>query len=78
MNPEDVKQLLSSALPDCDFQVENEGSHYNIVAIGDHFASMRVVQRQQAIYKVLNSHIADGSIHAVNMKIFSRAEWQSR
>ena len=54
MNPEDVKALLENALADCQFQVESEGSHFNIVAIGEIFEGKRPVQRQQAIYAVLN------------------------
>ena len=46
MNPEDVKILLEGSLSDCQIQVESEGSHYNIVAIGDLFDGKRAVQRQ--------------------------------
>ena len=78
MSPEEVTALLQSELADCDIRVEVEGSHYNIVAIGDLFEGMRSVLRQQTIYKVLNPHIASGAMHAVNMKIFTVAEWQQR
>ena len=78
MNPDDIKALLETALTDCEFQVEGDGRHFNIVAIGELFEGKRPVARQQAIYKVLNAQIADGSIHAVNMKIFTPAEWQAR
>jgi acid stress-induced BolA-like protein IbaG/YrbA len=30
------------------------------------------------IYGILNSHIASGSIHAVNMKLYTRGEWAAR
>ena len=78
MNPEDVKVLLENALADCEFQVESEGSHFNIVAIGEIFEGKRPVQRQQTIYAALNEEISSGVIHAVNMKIFTPSEWQAR
>lgn len=78
MNPEDVQALLENALADCQFQVESDGSHFNIVAIGEVFEGKRPVQRQQAIYAVLNEKIASGAMHAVNMKIFTPAEWSAR
>lgn len=78
MNPEDVKALLENALAECQFQVESEGSHFNIVAIGEIFEGKRPVQRQQAVYAVLNEKISSGVIHAVNMKIFTPGEWQAR
>lgn len=78
MNPEDVKTLLENALTDCQIQVETEGSHFNIVAVGDIFEGKRAVQRQQIIYAALNEQISSGAIHAVNMKIFTQQEWQQR
>ena len=77
MNPEDVKVILETALPDCQFQVASEGSHINITAIGDVFEGKRPVQRQQLIYAALNAEISSGAMHAVNMKIFTPSEWQA-
>ena len=77
MNPEDVKALLESAIPDCQFEVVSEGGHYNITAIGEVFDGKRPVQRQQLIYAALNSEISSGAMHAVNMKIFTPSEWQA-
>ena len=78
MNPEDVQTLLENAMADCQFQVESDGSHFNILAVGEVFEGKRPVQRQQAIYAVLNEKIASGAMHAVNMKIFTPAEWSAR
>jgi acid stress-induced BolA-like protein IbaG/YrbA len=78
MTPDQVTSLLQTSLSDCDIQVEGEGSHYNIVIVGDCFAGKRAVQRQQLVYAVLNSAIASGEMHAVNMKLFTRDEWQQR
>jgi acid stress-induced BolA-like protein IbaG/YrbA len=41
-------------------------------------AGLSPVKRQQQIYAHLNPWIADGSIHAVSMKFFSRADWAAR
>ncbi len=78
MNPDDVKVLLENALPDCLFQVETDGGHFNIVAIGDLFEGKRPVQRQQQIYAALNEKISSGAIHAVNMKTLTHQEWNDR
>ena len=77
MNPEDVKALLESAIPNCQFEVSSEGGHFNITAIGEVFDGKRAVQRQQLIYAALNSEISSGAMHAVNMKIFTPSEWQA-
>ena len=78
MNPEDVKTLLENALSECQIQVESDGSHFNIVAIGEMFEGKRPVQRQQVIYGALNTQISSGVIHAVNMKTFTQTEWENR
>jgi len=78
MNPEDVKALLEAAISDCQFQVESQGSHFNIIAIGSIFDGKRPVQRQQAIYAALNEKISSGVIHAVNMKPFNPSEWDAQ
>ena len=76
MEPEQVKQILQAHLPDCDIDVATDGGHFNITVIGDVFEGLNAVKKQQMVYAALNPHIADGSIHAVNMKTFTRAEWQ--
>lgn len=73
-----VKVLLQNHMSDCDFHVDGEGSHYNIEAIGDVFADLRPVKKQQLVYAALTAHIADGSIHAVNIRTYTHAEWQAR
>ena len=76
MNADDVKSILKQQLTDCDIKVEVDGSHVNIIVIGDIFEGKRTVQRQQLVYAVLQEHIASGVIHAVNMKTYSVQEWQ--
>lgn len=76
MNADDVKSILNQQLTGCDIKVEVDGSHVNIIVIGDIFEGKRAVQRQQIVYAVLQEHIASGLIHAVNMKTYSNQEWQ--
>ena len=76
MNAQDVKDLLEKQLVDCEIRVEVDGSHVNIIAIGDIFEGKRTVQRQQLVYAALQEQIASGVIHAVNMKTFTSKEWQ--
>jgi acid stress-induced BolA-like protein IbaG/YrbA len=76
MNADDVKSILNQQLSGCDIKVEVDGSHVNIIVIGDIFEGKRAVQRQQIVYAVLQEHIASGVIHAVNMKTYSNQEWQ--
>jgi acid stress-induced BolA-like protein IbaG/YrbA len=77
MSPDEVKALLEVQLDDCQIKVETDGSHFNIVVVGDIFDGKRPVQRQQLVYGALKEKIASGAMHAVNMKTYTRQEWQS-
>jgi acid stress-induced BolA-like protein IbaG/YrbA len=77
MDLEEIQRILSDALAGCDVRVEGEGNHLTIVAIGEVFAGKRSVQRQQQVYAVLKEYIAEGVIHAVNMKLYTSEEWQA-
>ena len=72
------RSLLQNHLSDCEFHVQGEGSHYEITAIGDMFEGLRPVRKQQLVYGALSDCIADGSVHAVNIRTFTPAEWQAQ
>jgi acid stress-induced BolA-like protein IbaG/YrbA len=76
MNADEIKLILEQQLNGCDIKVDVDGSHVNIVVVGDIFQGVRPVQRQQLVYAALREHIASGAIHAVNMKTYSADEWQ--
>jgi acid stress-induced BolA-like protein IbaG/YrbA len=78
MDAATVKALLQNHMQDCEFHVQGEGSHYDIAAIGSVFEGLRPVKKQQLVYEALSDRIADGSIHAVNIRTFTPAEWQAR
>ena len=78
MDPDQIKSLLEETLNDCQITVEVEGSHVNLVVVGDVFIGKRPVQRQQLVYGALKEQIASGVVHAVNMKTYTTQEWQQQ
>ena len=78
MQSNEVKQLIESQLPGAEVAVEGEGCNFQLLVISDELAKLSPVKRQQQIYALLNEQIADGSIHAVTMKFFTREAWASR
>ncbi|AHG39546.1 BolA family protein [Pseudomonas syringae] len=78
MQAVEVKSFLEGKLPEIKVEVEGEGCNFQLNIISDELASLSPVKRQQQIYTHLNPWIADGSIHAVTMKFFSRAAWTER
>lgn len=79
MQPEEVKQILLGKLPDCEVEVNGDGRHFAIAVIGDVFAGLSPVKKQQLVYGALSEQFADGSIHAVDQLLtLTRAEAERR
>ncbi|KEY59952.1 transcriptional regulator BolA [Serratia sp. DD3] len=56
--------------------VTGDGSHFQVVAVSEQFATMSRVKKQQAIYAPLMEYIADNSIHALSIKTYTPEEWK--
>ena len=78
MQAQDVAELVRKELPDCEIQVQNEGNHYLVVAVGDRFEGMSPVKKQQLIYGALRPQLDDGTIHALTIRAFTPAQWAAR
>ncbi len=74
MEPSEIKQLLDAAFPECEISVEGGDGKYLITAIGSVFEGLNAVKRQQSVYAVINPQISSGAIHAVTMRLMTRAE----
>lgn len=72
---EQVIQELKSAFTDAEVNIQGDGSHFDVLIVSDDFEGLRPVKKQQMVYAVLNEHIASGAMHAVNMKLLTKAQW---
>ncbi|MBY5984961.1 BolA family transcriptional regulator [Halomonas sp. DP5Y7-2] len=77
MQPSDVKALLESRVDGCEFHIQGEGCNFQVIAVGECFAGLTPVKRQQVIYGALSEEIASGALHAVSIKTFTPSQWQS-
>lgn len=75
MSPEALQELLAERLSDCQVSVNGDGYKYEITVVGDVFDGLNVVKRQQHVYAALNDKITDGSVHAVTIKTYTKAQW---
>ena len=74
MNSNDISRMLNEALPGAQIVVHGEGGKFEVDIVSPVFEGLNRVKRQQAIYRILNEHIASGAIHAVSMILKSPAE----
>ncbi len=76
MSPEDVQQRIAAGLPECEITVTGDGSHFEVVAVGDVFAGLSPVRKQQLVYATVNDLITSGELHALTIKAYTPAEWE--
>ncbi len=68
MTEQELTELLSQAFPESQVAVSLNGGHVDVHVISSVFEGLRPVARQQKVYAPLASLIADGTLHAVNIK----------
>lgn len=75
MNPEDIEQRIRAGLPGCEVTVTGDGSHFEVTVVGEVFADLPAVKRQQRVYATVNDLITSGALHALTIKTCTPAEW---
>jgi len=75
MSPEDVQKMIEAGLPDCEVKVTGDGSHFEAVVIGEVFADLSLVKKQQKVYATLGDKITSGEVHALTIKTFTAEEY---
>ncbi|AKM45982.1 MULTISPECIES: BolA family iron metabolism protein IbaG [Edwardsiella] len=76
MNNDQIKDVLMKALALQEVHVTGDGSHFQVIVVGELFAGMSRVKQQQAVYAPLMEYIADNRIHALTIKAYTLDEWQ--
>ncbi|EJF7710231.1 BolA family iron metabolism protein IbaG [Providencia rettgeri] len=76
MDTNEIKQVLMEKLSLSEAIVTGDGSHFQVIAVGDMFDGMSRVKQQQAIYAPLMEYIADNRIHALSIKAYTPAQWE--
>ena len=77
MQPHEIKQLIEAGLPESAATVRGDGSHYEVVVVSDAFEGKSMLEEQRMIYALLTTQIASGAIHAINIRAYTRAEWET-
>ena len=78
MNSEEIKDKLNQSLVLDNCIVTGENGTFTVVAVGDIFADLSRVKKQQVIYQRLNDDILSNAIHALTIKALTPDEWQKQ
>ena len=76
METNQIEDLLRTELSLDEVIVKANGSHYEVIAVGECFTGLTPVKKQQLVYTPLKEVIADGTIHAISIRSFTPTQWQ--
>jgi acid stress-induced BolA-like protein IbaG/YrbA len=71
-----VKQIIEQTLDGTQVIPSGEGCSFQVTVIGELFAGLSPVKKQQLVYGCLTQQIADGTIHALGIKAYTPDQWQ--
>ncbi len=77
MQAAEVKQLIEQQLDGCEAITAGEGCDFQVSVVGEVFAGLSPVKKQQLVYGCLTEQISSGAIHAVTIKTYTPEQWQS-
>ncbi|WP_369602557.1 BolA/IbaG family iron-sulfur metabolism protein [Hahella sp. SMD15-11] len=70
MNQEELQAYLSEKLPDCQVRVSSpDGYHFEAEVVGERFAGLSRVRRQQVVMACVSDLLADNTVHALSLKV---------
>ena len=75
---EELETYLSGIDDVAYVQVIGDGYHYQLTIVSDVFLEKSKVARQQWVYAKLKEYITSGRLHALNMKTWTKAEWETQ
>ena len=78
MEPESVKKLIASGIPDAKIEViDTTGSkdHFSAVVISSSFEGLSLIDQHKEVYKAVGEHMTK-EIHALQLKTFSPKQWE--
>lgn len=78
MNSDDLITLLRPTFPNAHIEAVNQGNKFEVLIVDDSFVGKRLVQRQQAVYAIVNAHIQSGAMHALTIHALTPDEHQAR
>lgn len=76
MDNQQLEAILLQALDLKEVYATGDGTHFQLIVVGELFNGMKRLKREQAVYAPLMEYIADQRVHAVNIRALTPEEWQ--
>ena len=77
MRVEDIASLIKSGVPECEVEVDGDGTHFTATIVSEAFAGKSMVQQHQLVYRALGDRMG-GEIHALSIQTYTPEQWQKK
>jgi acid stress-induced BolA-like protein IbaG/YrbA len=77
MTAEELQAIIAAGLPCEHLHVEGDGRHWYATLVSAEFEGKRLIQRHQRVYATLGDKMKTDEVHALSMKTYTPAEWQT-
>ena len=77
MQVEDIAALIKAGVPNCEIEMDGDGTHFTAIIVSDEFAGKNMVQQHQLVYRALGDKMGT-DIHALSIQTFTPEEWQKK
>jgi len=77
MSEVDIKSLIEQGIPGSKVILEGDGCSANVVVVSDEFDGQSMLKQQKMVYATLGDLITNGTVHALSIKSYTYAQWES-
>lgn len=79
LDPEKVKERISTALPGAEVEVKDltgTGDHFEARVVSQEFDGKSMIEQHKLVYAPLQDWLKSGELHALALRTFSPAQWE--
>jgi len=73
----DIQALIEAGIPGASVTVNGEGCSASVQVISEAFDGLSLLKQQKLVYASLGDNITNGRIHALTIKSYTPAQWES-
>jgi len=74
---DEYEELIRQQIPDARATVTGEGGKFEATVISEQFADKNLLAKHRLVYAALDERIKSGEIHALSIRAYTPAEWQT-
>jgi len=75
-----IAELIRAALPEAKVQVDdpnNDGQHFSAIVVAEQFEGLSMIKQHKLVYGAIQHHLDSGAVHALQLKTYSKSQWES-